>query len=82
MQMSFTFRKNEMSSENEGLESMTAIFRSNVLPTILVDLDQASHDVFWRNNRFFVRDESSEAKFVRQGSCYAYHCSVQVEQLP
>ena len=69
--MSFTFCKNEMSSENEGLESVTSNFRSNVLSTILVDLDQASPDVFWRNNRFFVRDESSETKFVRQGSCCA-----------
>ena len=60
-----------MSIENEGLESMIANFRSNVLPTIPVDLDQASYDVFWRNNRFFVRDESSETKFVRQGSCCA-----------
>ena len=42
----FTFCTNEMSIENEGLESMIANFRSNVLPTILVDLDQASHDVF------------------------------------
>ena len=67
----FTFCKNEMPIENEGLEIIIANFRSNVLPTILVDLDQASHDVFWRNNRFFVRDESSETKFVRQGSCCA-----------
>ena len=60
-----------MPIENEGLESVTSIFRSNVLLKFLVDLDQASHDVFWRNNRFFVRDESSETKFVRQGSCCA-----------
>ena len=43
MHMFFKFCKNEMSSENEGLESITSNFRSNVLivlPKILVDLDQ------------------------------------------